>query len=224
MNLHGGCKAQVPQRPARRARGSSAKRHDHPAPQRQVDALELLAREHQAIRRHFRDYPLLLLRRGDAEEKAAVVGRICDACCLHLQLKDELLYPIARLVLGEDALLAQVLGDHARCLDLIAKLDEMEPKDAEFDAAVTALAACLLPYFDAERQELFPKLRSALLDLGVLGRQLAARRRVLQADITRLGATAPAPCVHSPAGDMTASRSARLRTDHSQTPVLPYTP
>jgi hypothetical protein len=156
---------------------------------REVDALDLLSREQLGIRRHFRDYELLVSRGGDAEQKAAVAGRICDACCLHLQLKDELLYPAARSALGSDPLLAQLHSDQAGSLELIAQLDEMEPKDAEFDRCVAQLGARLLPHLDAERQELFPRLRSYGLVLEGMGLQMAARRRALQADITRMSET-----------------------------------
>jgi hypothetical protein len=157
--------------------------------QREVDALDLLSREQLGIRRHFRDYELLVSRGGDAEQKAAAVGRICDACCVHLQLKDELLYPAARSVLGSDPLLAHLRWNQAGSLELIAQLDEMEPKDADFDSCVAQLGARLLPHLDAERQEIFPRLRSSGLDLGGMGMQMAARRRALQADITRMSET-----------------------------------
>ena len=62
----------------------------------------------------------------------------------------------------------------------------MEPQDADFDARVAQLAACLLPDLDAERQELVPRLRCSVLAPRGLGLQMAARRRALQADITRL--------------------------------------
>jgi hypothetical protein len=198
-----------------------SQRH-HPALQRGIDALEWLSREHETIRRHLRDYQSLVLRRGDAEQKAVVVGRICDACCLHLQLKDELLYPAARSVLGCDPLLAQLLSEHARCRESIAKLDEMEPQDADFDATVAALGACLMPHFELEREEFFPQLRGAMVDLQALGLQMAAHRRVLQADVTRLSAPAPRRWFEAltATGGMKSPRGVCRTTDPSQSPTL----
>jgi hypothetical protein len=80
-------------------------------------------------------------------------------------------------------LLIQLRCDHAGRRELIAQLDEVEPQDV--DVCVAQLAACLLPHLDAERQELFPRLRCSALALGGLGLQIAARIRALQADITR---------------------------------------
>ena len=194
-------------------------RQPRAAQQRDIDALDLLSREHQGIRRHFRDYELLVSSGGDAEQKAAVVGRICDACCVHLQVKDELLYPAARSVLGSDPLLAHLRCDHAGSRELIARLDEMEPLDADFDVCVARLAACLLPHLDAERQELFPRLRCSTLALGGLGLQIAARRRALQADITRQSIPATMRWADGPAGGMRVRFSARCRPANSRSPV-----
>ncbi len=79
--------------------------------QRDVDALDLLSREQLGIRRHFRDHELLVSRGGDAKQKAASAGRIGDACCLHLRLEDELLYPAACSAQGSDPLLCAA-GQH----------------------------------------------------------------------------------------------------------------
>jgi Hemerythrin HHE cation binding domain len=94
-------------------------RHARAALQCDIDALDLLWREHQDIRRRFRDH------------------------------------------------------------------DEMVPQAADFDACVAQLAACLLPHLDAERQELFPRLRRSARALGGLGLQFAARRRALQVYFSR---------------------------------------
>lgn len=161
------------------------KRHESLASQRRVDALELLTREQLTIGRHFRDYERLMRRRVELEQKAAVVGRICDACCLHLQLKEELLHPLARSLLHADPMLGDLLGEHADSRELIARLDEMEPQDGDYDTTVAALADCLLPQLDAEQKMLFPRLRSCAIDLESLGRQLWARRRELQSDVTQ---------------------------------------
>lgn len=75
---------------------------------------------------------------------------------------------------------------HAGSLELMAGLDEMQPQDAFFDNCVAQLGARLLPGLDAERVELFPRLHNSGFDLGGVGLQMAARRRALQADITRM--------------------------------------
>ena len=160
-------------------------RTGHLPARRRVDATELLSREQLALRRHFSDYQRLVLRGGDSEQKAAIAGRICDSCCLHLQLKEELLHPAARSVLDGDPLVDALHSKHADSLELIARLDEMEAQDRDFDATVAMLAAQLLPHFDEEQQTLFPRLCRSALDLESLGLQLVARRRELQADVTQ---------------------------------------
>jgi hypothetical protein len=160
------------------------------AAQRRMDATELLSREQLALRGHFRDFQRVVLRRDGLEQKAVLAGRICDACCLHLQLKEELVHPAARSVLHGDPLLNDVHIQHARCLALIAQLDELEPQDRDFDATITVLAAHLPPLFDEEQRTLFPRLCHSVLHLQSLGQQLVARRRQLQADVTQRAAQA----------------------------------
>ena len=157
----------------------------NPAPQRRMDALKLLSREQLALRRHFRDYQRVVLRCGGLEQKAVIAARICDACCLHLQLKEELVHPAARSVLHGDPMLNDVSIQHARCLTLIAQLDELEPRDSDFDATITVLEAHLLPLFDEEQRTLFPRPCHSLLDLESPGQKLVARRRQLQTDVTQ---------------------------------------
>jgi hypothetical protein len=128
-------------------------RHLRAALQRDIDALDLLWREHQGIRRHFCDH------------------------------------------------------------------DEMEPQNADIDVCVAQLAACLLPHLDAERQELFPRLRRSAQALGGLGLQIAARRRALQADLSRLSIPATTRCARAPAGVMRVPFGVCGRSADSRSPV-----
>jgi hemerythrin-like domain-containing protein len=158
---------------------------------RVMDALDLVALEHDVIRRHFREFELSIKRSLHAECKATIVDRICFTCCLHLQVEEEILYPAARSVLPADALLEHALCDHAGSRELIARLDELEPQDADYDPTVAVLAAYLLPHMDEEQRELFPRLRNSPLDLHGVGRQLAARHKALLSDVTRIGLPPP---------------------------------
>lgn len=158
-----------------------------------ADALDLLARDHRAILRMFRDYQRLLREHGTREQKAEVSGQLCLRLSVHLQIEEEIFYPAARTALGDAADVDEALVDHHGVAELIARLDEMEPDAADFDATVAVLEAWIVPHMRAEQDELFPQLRRSGLDTLALGHRLSRRRRALQQDVTRIGLPAPAP-------------------------------
>ena len=154
---------------------------------RQHDALDLLRRDHEAIKHLFEDYERLVKRRADLERKAEVVGRLCFTLSLHFQIEEEIFYPAARAALGDEAWIAHALDDHGGGKELIARLDEMEPGDADFDATVAVLSAYIVPHMNEEQDAVFQKVQQAGLDTAALGRRMAQRQKALTEDVTRIG-------------------------------------
>lgn len=154
---------------------------------RDIDALDLLRRDHDAIKQLFLDYQKLLGRHGSDDDKGEIVGRVCFEWCIHLQIEEEIFYPRARAALGPSEQIEHALRDHGGSRDLIALLDEMEPGDADFDATVAVLGAYVVPHIDEEQQDIFPLLLRAGLDTAALGRQMAQHRKALLEDVTRIG-------------------------------------
>jgi len=164
---------------------------DHRPACREVDAIDLLRRDHHAIKRLFVDHQRAIRRGGDPEIRAEIVGRICFRWCLHLQIEDEIFYPAARLALGTDALIGHALMDHTGSRELVARLDEMEIGDTDHDATVAVLCAYIVLHMDEEELAIFPRLRDSGLDTLALGRLMAQRQRTLHRDITRIGLSSP---------------------------------
>ena len=162
-------------------------RTSHREQLRDPDALDLLRRDHEAIKHLFADYERLVRRRADPERKATVVGRLCFALSLHLQIEEEIFYPAARAVLANAAWTVHALDDHDDAKALIARLDEMEAGDAGFDATVAALAANVVPHMNEEQDVVFQAVQKAGLDTAILGRRLAQRQKLLREDVTRIG-------------------------------------
>lgn len=177
-------------------------RTSHRAQLRDHDALDLLRRDHEAIKHLFDAYERLVRRRADPERKATVVGRLCCALSLHLQVEEEVFYPAARAVLAKAAVTFRALDDHDDAKALIARLDEMEAGDAGFDTTVAALGACIVPHMNEEQDTVFQAVQQAGLDTAALGRRLAQRQKLLREDVTRIGlphsagavASWPVPC------------------------------
>ena len=154
---------------------------------REVDALDLLAHDHLTIERLFHDYARLARRQGEHDRKGELASQLCFRISIHMQIEEDIFYPAARAAIGQDATLAHALRDHGGARELIARLDEMEPGDADYDATVAVLSAYIVPHMGEEQDDIFPKLRSAALDTQALGRQLAERQKALHEDVTRIG-------------------------------------
>lgn len=164
-----------------------------PFAHRARDALDLLQRDHELVRKLLCDYDHL--RQSDAgnpEGKADIAERLCDVLCLCAQMEEELLYPLVRPVLNGIALAPTLLCDHAQLRRLIAHLDELEPTDPGYDDAVADIGDCVLPSMNQAKTVLFAEVRTAGLDMVTLRDQMVRRRRAqLQQDLTRVGLPEP---------------------------------
>ena len=70
--------------------------------------------------------------------------------------------------------------EHASAKDLIAEIEASDPSDDMFDAKVKVLGEYIDHHVKEERNEMFPKARSAKkLDLLDLRAQMAARKAEL---------------------------------------------
>lgn len=151
---------------------------------RSAGVLEALTLEHDAVRAFFQDYERLLRLSNAQDRKAALVGQLCFDLCQHSQLEEQVFYPALRV---NDALVAwtdAAMSDHQGDQILIARLDEMEPGDADYDATIALLKECVLPHMAREENELFPQLRELGLVTDSLAEQMNERRNDLRGDIT----------------------------------------
>lgn len=158
-----------------------------PIPAREANALQLLKRDHDSLRRLFRDFGRLLAGPCDFEFKAELVGRICSEISVHADIEDELFYPEVQAQIGRDTLPDLDAFDHGGARGLIARLDEMEPDDAGYDDTVATLGGLTLAHMRDEEDQMFEQVRQAGLDTALLGGLMLRRQRALRADVTCLG-------------------------------------
>jgi len=171
------------------------------------DAIACLTRDHAVIRRLFRYYEHLAMYGGDNEKKAETAGQICLKWCIHIQIEEEIFYPVAKVLLGGGSSFQHALDDHAGSCELVAMLDELEPGDANFDPTVAVLAAYVLLHMDAEEDALFPRLRQLGMETTLLGQAIAQRQRMLSGDITHVGQARPRRLTQS--GDVSGAEPAQ---------------
>ncbi len=159
-----------PKPAARGPRGSGS----HP------DAIELLTADHREVKALFKAYDKLVKDDADAGEKQIVAAQICVMLTAHATAEEELFYPAAREVLGENEdLVDEADVEHASAKALIAQIESGSPDDPLYDARVKVLGEYIDHHVKEEEGEMFPKVRKSDLDLDALGEAIAARKAEL---------------------------------------------
>jgi hemerythrin superfamily protein len=146
------------------------------------DACELLDADHLAVKHLFVEYARLAYApeaADEAERRAVIAARICDELTLHAQIEEEIFYPALREAVPEAAdVLDEAEQEHAQAKSLIAQIRRIGSADPGLDRLVAELARVIEDHVKEERDELFPKARSAQdLDLSALAEQLKQRQR-----------------------------------------------
>ena len=103
---------------------------------------------------------------------------------MHATIEEEIFYPAARAVAAAPTLLDEALVEHASAKALIAQIRDMQADDALYDAKVRVLGEYIDHHVREEENELFPRCRSAGVDLPALGRRLRARKDELMGEMS----------------------------------------
>ena len=148
------------------------------------DACDLLDADHIAVKHLFVEYARLatMPAADDGTERAVYAAKICQELSVHAQIEEEIFYPALQQALpGSGDLLEEARAEHQQAKDLIAQIEGAEPGPA-MDDLVAELNRAIEHHVKEERDELFPKARSAKgMDLVALGAKLRARQLALQA-------------------------------------------
>ena len=109
----------------------------------------------------------------------AIGEQVLDELTVHAALKEELLYPAARVAFSEDDLIDEAEVEHESVHTFINQLREMSPGDDKYSARFTVLCEYVQHRVKEEEGEMFPKLEKARLDWESLAAEMKARRAVL---------------------------------------------
>ena len=149
------------------------------------DAIKLLMTDHKQVKALFKQYDELVDSEAGADEKEALAAQICQMLTVHATVEEELFYPAAREVLGEDECLVDEADiEHASAKELIAQIEDSTPDDDHYDAKVKVLGEYIDHHVKEEEGEMFPKVKKAKLDTEALGAHLAARKEQLMGELT----------------------------------------
>ena len=151
------------------------------------DACELLDADHLAVKHLFVEYGRLAYAPNASEngERAAIAMTICNELSVHAQIEEEIFYPALRQAVPNVAdVLDEALEEHQQAKALIAQIRDLGTADRTMDQLVANLARAIEDHVKEERDELFPKARSApRIDLAALGLQLKERQQALMREV-----------------------------------------
>ena len=150
---------------------------------RAPDALAMLREDHRKVAAMFARFDTLA---SDGVRKASLVASLCRALTVHAKVEEEIVYPAARTVLKDVALVDEADVEHAAARMLIADLERMKPGDDHYDAKVTVLGEYINHHVKEEESEMFPKARKSA-DIAALGKKMAARKAQLLEEMAREG-------------------------------------
>jgi hemerythrin superfamily protein len=152
------------------------------------DACELLDADHIAVKHLFVEFARLAVTaaQDSAAERAQLAMRICEELTVHAQIEEEIFYPALRKAAPEaSVLLDEAQSEHQEAKELIAQIQSLGTASPDMDDLVSKLASAVEHHVKEERDELFPKARTAKkLDLAALGEQLRGRQQALEARAT----------------------------------------
>lgn len=147
------------------------------------NAIDLLNKDHKAVEGMFKEFKKLHEddAEGSVELKQALMNDVCAALTVHAQIEEEIFYPAAREVLGdEEDLMNEAEVEHAGAKDLIAQIDAGSASDPMTCARFLVLSEQIDHHVKEEQEEMFPKVRKTDLDLAALGKKLAQRKAELE--------------------------------------------
>jgi hypothetical protein len=145
-----------------------------PPPEVAPDAINVLTRDHRLV-----DELLAELARCAPQQIDPLARRICKMVRVHLQIKEELLYPIVSRALTNAERVTVSEREHAQVREAVVRVESLTSEHKDFPAAMAALSEQIAQHVSREEQELFPLLRSGSLDLVAIGVALAERRDTL---------------------------------------------
>jgi hemerythrin superfamily protein len=147
--------------------------HDHP--EDAIDAVRLLKADHQKVSSLFEEF-----EKATEQRKESIAQQICNELSVHAQIEEEIFYPAARAVLGdEDDLIDEADVEHATLKGLVGRIQQNGSSDEHFEALVKVLGEYVKHHVKEEEGEIFPKVRRSEMDLEATGAELARRKSEL---------------------------------------------
>jgi hemerythrin superfamily protein len=145
------------------------------------DAIELIKRDHAAVKKAFRDFAKSKYK--DPNARREFVATICNDLTMHTKLEEEIFYPAVRAKIKDDELMNEALVEHNSANTLIAELGKLQGDDPMLKPTVTVLEEYVKHHVREEERDILPKAKRLKLDLAGLAEQMSARKDELKARV-----------------------------------------
>jgi hemerythrin-like domain-containing protein len=142
------------------------------------EAIALLRADHKLVDDLFKEYE----ETKSAAKKKQIVTKICTELGVHAQVEEEIFYPAVKKALRDKELVPEATVEHATLKDLIAQVEGVEPDGEMYDAKIKVLCEYVKHHVKEEQNQMFPRAKSAHLDLVKLGTQIGERKAELMAE------------------------------------------
>jgi hypothetical protein len=139
-----------------------------------TDAIALLKHDNGLIAELFAELEL-----AGEQQVDPLARRICKMLRVHMQIEEDLFYPVARASLTEPGLVDQIAAQHVAVEQSIMLIESLTSVHPAFGHAIATLNTCMREHADAEERDLFPRMASSRVNLVALGFALVERRDVL---------------------------------------------
>jgi hypothetical protein len=147
------------------------------------DALSLRMTDHREIQALFAQYDRLVTQGAIGEARRALAETICMTLTVHITAEEELFYPAAFGAIGDQDVLREAAAMHHSARHLIADIVDMTSSDPMLDTSIKLLNERVDHHMLEEQRRLFPRLRTAGSDLGLLGARITERKGELMAEM-----------------------------------------
>jgi len=145
----------------------------------EVNAIDLLKKDHDEVDALFKEYEMLAEGDGDTGDKRALSTQICGMLAVHAMIEEEIFYPAARKADVDEDLLDEAEIEHGSAKELIAQIGAAEATAPLYDARVKVLGEYIRHHVKEEENELFPACRKSEMDMAEVGARLHKRKNQL---------------------------------------------
>ena len=135
------------------------------------DVLNLLMEDHRVVLGWFAWYE----EASDPQLRRKITDKICTALRAHMAAEEEIFYPEAARVTGDDELVKRAIQEHKGARGLMDKLESASVDGSHADL-MRELRAEIEAHIDEEENDLFPLVRESTLERYDVGGAVAARR------------------------------------------------
>lgn len=124
-----------------------------------MNAVQIIERDHKKMRSMFERFK----KAKSPDKKKSIMDEILTDLKGHSDFEEELVYPPARIIVGEE-MIDESEEEHHLADTLMAELLEMDGADEKFEAKATVLEEMLLHHMEEEEKEMLPKLAKVQKD------------------------------------------------------------